>query len=61
MDGNNEVLSPLPKTTQSSERRSVEKKHMTRTTISISTVRTYAVWRPCPGACVRLTDLIVWY
>ena len=40
MDGNIAVLSPLPKHTQSSESRSVEKKHITRTTISLSTVRT---------------------
>ena len=44
---------PLPKPTQSSTRQSVGKKRMARTTISLSTVLTYAVWCPCPDACAR--------
>ena len=44
---------PLPKPTQSSSRPSVEKKRMARTTVSLSTVLTYAVWCPCHDACAR--------
>ena len=44
---------PLPKPTQRSTRPSVGKRPMARTTISLSTVLTYAVWCPCPDACAR--------
>ena len=44
MDVHIAVLTPLPKPTQSSESRSVQKKHMTRTSVSLSTVGTYMLF-----------------